>query len=184
MKIHTLLSRRGFFRSTAALAVAIPSGAADRPKRDMIVRSVRPEDLEMPLDGFNSWITSIERFFVRCHMSKPSVDIAAWRLSVQGEVSSPLDLTMDDLKKMPAVEVVSVLECAGNGRSFYQPTVTGMQWTRGGVGNARWRGVRLADVLKKAGMKPSAKHVLFNGADTPPGTMPDFMRTVPLKKAL
>jgi DMSO/TMAO reductase YedYZ molybdopterin-dependent catalytic subunit len=150
----------------------------------MIVRSVRPEDFEMPLEGFDSWITPIEHFFVRSHMSKPTVDLAAWRLNVQGEVSSPLNLTMDELKKLPAVEVVSVLECAGNGRSFYQPTVTGMQWTRGGVGNGRWRGVRLADVLKKAGMKPSAKHVLFNGADTPPGTMPDFMRTVPLKKAL
>jgi sulfite oxidase len=184
MKIHMPLSRRGFFRSTIALAGALSSRAADRPKRDMIVRSVRPEDLEMPLDGFNSWITPVERFFVRCHMSKPSVDLAAWRLSVQGEVSSPLNLTMDELKKLPAAEVVSVLECAGNGRGFYQPTITGMQWSRGGVGNARWRGVRLGDVLKKAGMKASMRHVLFNGADTPPGAMPDFMRTVPLKKAL
>src|SRR5260221_3734311 len=184
MKIQTSLSRRGFFRSATALAGVLSSSAADRPKRDMIVRSVRPEDLEMPLDGFNSWITPIERFCVRCHMSKPSVDLAAWRLSVQGEVSSPLSLTMDELKKLPPAEVVGVLECAGNGRGFYQPTITGMQWSRGGVGNARWRGVRLGDVLKKAGLKPSTKHVLFNGADTPPGTLPDFMRTVRLKKAL
>jgi len=184
MKTSLPLSRRNFFRSLSALAGVLSTRAADRPKQGMIVRSVRPEDFEMPLEGFDSWITPIEHFFVRSHMSKPTVDLAAWRLNVQGEVSSSLNLTMDELKKLPAAEVVSVLECAGNGRSFYQPTVTGMQWTRGGVGNARWRGVRLADVLKKAGMKPSAKHVLFNGADTPPGTMPDFMRTVPLKKAL
>src|SRR5438876_6608213 len=119
MKIHTPLSRRAFFRSATALAAALAGRAADRPKRDMIVRSVRPEDLEMPLDGFNSWITPIERFFVRYHMSKPSVNLASWRLSIQVEVSSPLELTMDELKKLPAVEVVSVLECAGNGRAFY-----------------------------------------------------------------
>ena len=135
----------------------------------------------MPLEGFQSWITPIEHFFVRSHMSRPVVDLASWRLSLDGEVSSPLNLTMDELKKFPAVEVVSVLECAGNGRSFYQPVVAGMQWTRGAVGNGKWRGVRLADVLKKAGLKPS-KQVLFNGADTPIGTMPDFMRTIPVKK--
>ena len=91
---------------------------------------------------------------------------------------------MDDLKQLPRVELVSVLECAGNGRSFYQPTLAGLQWQYGAVGNARWAGVRLADVLKKAGYKSSAKEVLFNGADVPIGTMPDFQRAVPLEKAL
>src|SRR5258707_13208467 len=118
MKINLALSRRSFSRSLTTVACALSSRAADRAKRDMIVRSVRPEDLEMPLDGFNSWITPVERFFVRYHMSKPSVDLAAWRLSIQGEVSSPLDLTMAEVKKLPAVESVSVLECAGNGRAF------------------------------------------------------------------
>ena len=91
---------------------------------------------------------------------------------------------MGELRKFPTVELVGVLECAGNGRGFYQPGVTGLQWTHGAAGNARWRGVRLAEVLKKAALKPSAKHMLFNGADTPPGTMPDFTRTVPMQKAL
>src|SRR5438874_487593 len=80
----------------------------------LIVRIVRPEDFEMPLEGFHTWITPTEHFFVRSHMSRPSVDVASWRLNVQGEVSSPLNLTMDDLKKFPVVEVVGVLECAGN----------------------------------------------------------------------
>src|SRR5262249_24174754 len=160
----TNLSRRRFFRSVSAVAGLPAANGAERPKRDMILRSVRPEDFEAPLEIFNSWITPIEHFFVRSHMSRPIVDVAAWRLSVQGEVSSPLELTLDGLKNFPTFEVVSVLECAGNGRSFFQPGVTGMQWTRGAVGNGRWRGVRLADVLKKARLKPTAKHVLFNGA--------------------
>lgn len=178
------VSRRRFFRSLGAIAGVLSTRGADTATKDMIVRSVTPEDFETPLAAFTSWITPTEHFFVRSHMSRPKVDLAAWRLSVTGEVSTPLTLTMDDLKKLPAVELVSVLECAGNGRAFYKPAVAGMPWTGGGVGNARWRGVRLADVLKKAGMKSTAQHVLFNGADTPPGTMPDFKRTVPVKKSL
>ena len=67
-----------------------------------------------------------------------------------------------------------MLECAGNGRGFYEPSMPGLQWGHGAVGNGRWRGVRLADVLKRAGLKASRSEVLFNGADTPIGTMPDF----------
>jgi DMSO/TMAO reductase YedYZ molybdopterin-dependent catalytic subunit len=184
MTIPLQVSRRRFFRSLGAIAGVLSTRAADTARQDMIVRSVRPEDFETPLAAFTSWITPTEHFFVRSHMSRPTVDVGTWRLTVDGEVSSPLTLTMDELKKLPAVELVSVIECAGNGRAFYKPGVAGMQWTGGGVGNGRWRGVRLADVLKKAGLKPTAKHVLFNGADTPPGTMPDFMRTVPVKKSL
>jgi hypothetical protein len=91
---------------------------------------------------------------------------------------------MEDLKKLPPVELVSVVECAGNGRGFYEPSVPGLQWANGSVGNARWRGVRLADVLKRAGVKESAREILFDGADVPLGTMPDFQRSIPVKKAL
>ncbi len=159
-------------------------GADDRPKRDMLVRSVRPEDLEMPLSGFSYYITPIEHFFVRTHVYVPAVNANEWRLKVEGEVAAPVSLTMEDLKKLPAVELVSVVECAGNGRGFYQPPVPGVQWTNGSVGNGRWRGVRLADVLKRAGIKDSAKEILFDGADVPLGTMPDFQRSIPVKKAL
>jgi len=182
MTTDSNLSRRRLFRLMGALASAISARSAEPGK--LLIRSVRPEDFETQPDGFNTWITPIDQFFVRSHMSRPAVDLAKWRLSVGGEVAAPLTLTMDELKKFPAAEVVSVLECAGNGRSFYRPIVPGMQWTNGAVGNGRWRGVRLADVLKKAGLKTSAKQILFNGADTPPGTMPDFMRTVPVHKAL
>ncbi len=66
----------------------------DRPKRDMLVRAVRPEDLEMPLSGFSDYITPIEHFFVRTHVYVPKVDLNSWRLRVEGEVAAPLTLTM------------------------------------------------------------------------------------------
>jgi DMSO/TMAO reductase YedYZ molybdopterin-dependent catalytic subunit len=174
------LTRRHLFFLAAALLQSPSSGG----KRDMIVRSARPLDLEMPLEGFADYITPLDRFFVRTHVYTPRVDIAQWRLTVGGDVTSPLTLTMDDLRRMPSVELVSVLECAGNGRGFYEPSMPGLQWGHGAVGNGRWRGVRLADVLKRAGLKSSPKEVLFNGADVSIGTMPDFERSIPIAKAL
>jgi DMSO/TMAO reductase YedYZ molybdopterin-dependent catalytic subunit len=158
--------------------------AQDKAKVGMNVLSTRPEDLEMPLSGFSDYITPIEHFFVRTHVYVPTVNLSDWRLSVDGEVGTPVTLTMDDLKKLPSVEMVSVVECAGNGRGFIDPPVPGLQWTNGSVGNGRWRGVRLADVLKRAGIKDSGKEVLFNGADVPIGKMQDFRRAIPVKKAL
>jgi DMSO/TMAO reductase YedYZ molybdopterin-dependent catalytic subunit len=174
------MQRRTFFLAAAGALLR----AQDRPKRDMLVRSVRPEDLEMPLSGFADYITPIEHFFVRTHVYAPAVNANDWRLKVDGEVGTPLTLSLDDLKKLPAVELISVVECAGNGRRFFEPPVAGAQWSTGAVGNARWRGVRLADVLKRAGLKDSAQHILFDGADVPLGTMPDFQRSIPVKKAL
>lgn len=179
------LPRRDFLiLASAALLRAPRLRAEDRPKRDMIVRSARPEDLEMPLSGFADYITPIEHFFVRTHVYTPTVNVNEWRLKVEGEVGTPLTLTMEDLKAMRSVELISVVECAGNGRGFYEPSVSGLQWGHGAVGNGRWRGVRLADVLKRAGIKDSAAEILFEGADVPIGTMPDFQRSIPVKKAL
>jgi DMSO/TMAO reductase YedYZ molybdopterin-dependent catalytic subunit len=174
------LPRRNFL----FLASAAFLRADDRPKRDMIVRSARPEDLEMPLAGFADYITPIEHFYVRTHVYAPTVNVSEWRLKVEGEVGAPLTLTLDELKAMRPVELVSVAECAGNGRGFYEPSVPGLQWGHGAAGNGRWKGVRLADVLKRAGIKDSAVEILFEGADAPIGTMPDFQRSIPVKKAL
>ncbi len=174
------LPRRNFL----LLASAALLKGEDRPKRDMLVRSARPEDLEMPLSGFADYVTPIEHFFVRTHVYTPTVNASEWRLKVEGEVGTPLTLTLEDLKAMRSVELVSVVECAGNGRGFYEPSVAGLQWGHGAVGNGRWRGVRLADVLKRAGIKESASEILFEGADVPIGTMPDFQRSIPVKKAL
>ncbi len=166
------------------LALGALLRADDRPKRDMLTRSARPEDLEMPLSGFADYITPIDRFFVRTHVAVPMVDLTSWRLKVEGEVTAPLTLTMQDIKALPSVELVAVVECAGNGRRFYDPPVPGVQWGNGAVGNGRWRGVRLLDVLRRAGIKDSAREVLLNGADVPLRTMPDFERSIPIKKAL
>ncbi len=171
------LSRRGFF-----LAAGVAS-AADLSK--MIVRSSRPEDLEMPLEGFHEWITPVDRFFVRTHTYTPErVNLSDWKLKLDGVVNQALSLSMDDIKKLPRVELVGVLECAGNGRSFYQPHLPGAQWAFGSVGNGRWAGVRFRDVLAKAGLKDSATEILLDGFDMPLGTMPDFQRTITVKKAL
>ncbi len=173
-------SRRRFF----ALAAGGLLAAQNRPKEGMIVRSTRPEDLEMPLSGFSDYITPVEHFFVRTHVYVPTVNLNDWRLKVDGEVGTTLTLTIDELRKMPPVELIAVTECAGNGRGLYEPMVPGLQWVSGSVGNGRWRGVRLADVLKRAGMRSPAVAVLFDGADEPIGTMQDFRRSITVKKAL
>ena len=151
--------------------------------QNLLIRSANPEDFEMPLSGFDTWITPAEQFYVRTHIYKPKVELAEWRLRVDGLVEHELSLDMAELKKLPRAELTAVMECAGNGRSFYEPGVTGMQWRYGAVGNARWTGVRLGDVLKRAGVKSGATNVLFNGADVPMGKVPDFIRSVPLEKA-
>ena len=125
------LPRRNFL----LLASAALLKGEDRPKRDMLVRSARPEDLEMPLSGFADFVTPIEHFFVRTHVYTPTVNASEWRLKVEGEVGTPLTLTLEDLKAMRSVELVSVVECAGNGRGFYEPSVAGLQWGHGAVGN-------------------------------------------------
>lgn len=138
----------------------------------------------MPVAGFADEITPVSQFFVRCHTMIPKVNAADWRLQIGGLVNDPRTFTLDDLKRLPHVSLVGVLECAGNGRSFFRPHVAGAQWQFGSVGNARWTGVRLRDVLAKAGLKPAATQLLMDGADVPIGKMPDFQRTLEVKKAL
>ena len=160
-----------------------PAPAPVRKDR-LLVRSARPEDLETPVALFDSWITPNELFYVRSHLYTPSVRLDDWRLAVEGEVDRPLTLPFDDLRQMPRATLAVTLECAGNGRAFFDPPVAGVQWERGAVGNARWTGVRLADVLKRAGVKASARYIWLNGADVPMGTVPDFVRQLPIEKAL
>ena len=177
------LSRRRLL-SLLSLTPALSLRGDRRSGEDLIVRSANPEDFEMPLTGFDTWLTPAENFFVRTHIYKPKVELAEWRLRVDGLVERELTLNMAEIEKLPRVEQVAVMECAGNGRSFFQPGVAGMQWKYGAVGNARWTGVRLADLLKSAGVKSGASQVLFNGADVPMGNVPDFVRTVTLEKAM
>lgn len=150
----------------------------------MIVRSRTPQDLETPVSLLTDWITPTDVFFVRSHLPTPNVDATTWAMTVGGAVDRPLTLRLDDLRGLPRVTTVATLECAGNGRAFFDPPVAGVQWQRGAVGNARWTGVRLADLLGRAGVRPSGQFVLLDGADRPIGNVPDFTRTLPIAKAM
>lgn len=161
-----------------------PTAAQRFGKEKLIVRSTRPPDFETPVALLDSFITPLEHFYVRSHLPIPQVDAAAFTLKVDGEVGSPLALSLDDLKKLPAVTVTTTLECAGNGRAFFSPAVAGIQWEKGAVGTARFTGARMADVLKKAGVKTSGLNVEMHAADRPLGTMPAFVRQVPMAKAM
>jgi DMSO/TMAO reductase YedYZ molybdopterin-dependent catalytic subunit len=93
-------------------------------------------------------------------------------------------LTLAELERLPQVTIPATLECAGNGRGFFRPAVPGIQWTRGAVGNAEWGGPRVSDVLALAGADRSAPFLEIDGADTGAGGTPDFIRSMPMKKAL
>ena len=171
------------------VASATPGTPATGPgsavKADLILRSSRPIDLETPVGWFERDLTPTEAFFVRTHHDEPRLDAATWRLRVEGMVGRPVELTLADLQALPRHEVTAVLQCSGNGRAFFEPKVPGVPWEKGAVGNARWAGARLADVLAKAGVGPGAKHVVLQGADRPVlPTTPRFGRSIPLEKAL
>jgi DMSO/TMAO reductase YedYZ molybdopterin-dependent catalytic subunit len=151
----------------------------------MIVRSSRFLDLEMPVEFANSFITPVPHFFVRNHMHEPStVEATTWTVKVSGEVDKPLTLTLAELGKMDSHTVTNALECAGNGRGLQTPRVPGIQWQRGAVGNARFSGPAMRDLLSRAGVKSIAKHVAFFGADEVPGKVPRFVRSIPIGKAM
>lgn len=194
-------SRRDFLRQTT---LTLAAAAAARPLLDwaasaqssgespivpgadgMVVRSLRFLDLEMPPECASSWITPVTHFYVRNHMIEPEkIDLGQWRLNISGEVEKPGSLSLKDLSALEKHSVTNTLECAGNGRGFQNPKVPGIQWQRGAVGNARFTGPRLADVLQRAGVKPSGKHVMFRGLDEAPGNVPPFIRSIPIEKAL
>jgi len=156
-------------------------------KEKLIVRSIRPEDLETPVGLLNSYLTPKDLFYVRTHTYPALVeqkDAAAWPLKIDGLVDRPMTITLDELKKLPRASVTVTLECAGNGRAFFDPPVPGIQWEKGAVGTCRWTGARLSDVLKKSGLKSGVTYIAANGADKPVGKMPDFIRNVPVAKAL
>jgi DMSO/TMAO reductase YedYZ molybdopterin-dependent catalytic subunit len=153
-----------------------------------MTRVTRPLDAETPIEAFANPLTPNDQFFVRSHFGPPAVERGAesqWRLRIAGEVGRVLTLTRKDLMAFEPVTVTAVLQCSGNGRAFYRPRTPGVQWQKGAVGNARWTGVRLADVLARAGLRAGARHVAFLGADRPVhADTPLFIRSIPIEKAL
>jgi DMSO/TMAO reductase YedYZ molybdopterin-dependent catalytic subunit len=177
------ITRRSLFVTGAAALLSQRNQAAG-PRLNLITLSPNPKDLETPVEAYIDEITPVEHFFVRSHTMIPQVKLPEWKLEIAGLVEHPIAFKLADLKQFGRVELVSVLECAGNGRSFYRPYVAGAQWRFGSVGNARWTGVRLKDVLEKAAVKPAAKQLLLDGADLPLGNMPKFQRTLEVGKAM
>jgi DMSO/TMAO reductase YedYZ molybdopterin-dependent catalytic subunit len=194
------LSRRDLFNvigkgllACAVARTALPRASAEASETDgtdgsLDVHVSRPLDAETPVQELRSYLTPNNRFFVRSHFGPPpesAIDPSIWRLRVDGLVERPLELRAEDLKTFPEVTITAVVQCSGNGRAFHRPKVPGVQWKRGAVGNAQWTGVRLRDVLAKAGVRAEARHVQFQGADRPVvASIPLFIRSIPLEKAL
>ena len=152
------------------------------------VVTATPENSETPQESVRSWVTPNRLFFVRNHFAAPALDLAGWRLPVEGCVRRSTAWTWDELAALPERTVFATVECAGNGRSFLQPQVHGVQWGAGAIGHAEWTGVPLRLVLEQAGVKPEAVEVLFEGWDQ--GSESDhpepmhFARSLPLAKAI
>jgi len=176
---------------TALPAGAVASGELEAipGKVPLIKRTWRPPNYETPLEYFAEDFTPNKAFFVRYHLAGIPSPIAAdkWSLKVSGEaVSTPLEVTYDQLRRdYPAIELVAVNQCSGNRRGLFDPHVAGVEWGVGAMGNARWKGARLKDVLAKAGLRKEALEIAFDGADGPvmPAT-PDFQKSIPVWKAL
>jgi DMSO/TMAO reductase YedYZ molybdopterin-dependent catalytic subunit len=172
---------------TEAGAGASGSLVFPQKARDLIVLADRPPNLEMPLHYLSHDLTPNEAFFVRWHlMGVPTrLDRRTFKLRVAGHVEREIELSVDELERMSTVEIVAVNQCSGNGRGLSSPRVPGVQWTNGAIGNARWRGVPLKDLLAKAGIKAGAVDVTFRGADQPPlPATPAFVKSLSVEQAL
>jgi DMSO/TMAO reductase YedYZ molybdopterin-dependent catalytic subunit len=171
-----------------------PGGNGARPltkdfpqKGAMVLQRSRPPMLETPFADFDRGVfTPNDKFFVRWHWSDipTEIDAKSYRLVVRGQVQNELSLALPDLLQFPRVEIAAVNQCSGNSRGFFEPRVPGGQWGNGAMGNARWAGVRLRDVLEKAGAKPSAVAVRFTGLDKAPvSDGPQFQKSLSLDHA-
>ena len=157
-------------------------------KVPLIKRSYRPPNFETPIEYLQTEFTPNDAFFVRWHLAGiPKVDPVKWRLKVSGDAAGRAnEYDMNSLKRdFKPVELAAVCLCSGNRRGMFQPHVPGVEWGIGAMGNARWKGVRLRDVLNKAGVTPAAKEVAFNGADAGAiDATPDFIKSIPVDKAM
>jgi DMSO/TMAO reductase YedYZ molybdopterin-dependent catalytic subunit len=156
----------------------------------LIIRQKEPTNLETPLDQVDSYLTPTELFYIRSHFPAPRLDLASYRLRIDGAVGNPLSLSYQQLREMPSETRVATLECAGNSRVFLVPQVAGAQWELGAVGNAAWTGVPLRVLLERAGLEEDACEIVLEGADrgrpTEAPVPPDpisYARSLPRDKA-
>ena len=180
------MQRREFFKISFAASAALfgsqsSAFATSKPtdtkkvspvlfpeKKPLIVHSDRPPLLEAPRATFTRAITPNDEFFVRWHMPiiPTPINMDTYYIHIHGEVEKRLYLRVEDLKKdFEAVEVTAVMQCGGNSRSAFHPTTSGIQWGSGAMACATFKGVRLKDVLAKAGLKNGAEWISLNGDD-------------------
>ena len=197
-----LLKSAGFAALAAGLTpqlafaldtVALPFDNGKRPlvkypqKRPMIGQTSRPPQLETPFAVFDDGpITPNNAFFVRYHLADVplNIDPDKFTLEIKGKVDRPLKLSLKEIRKLPAIELVAVNQCSGNSRGFFDPRVAGGQLANGAMGNARWRGVPLKTVLDLARVQTGARQVTFNGMDQPVmDTTPDFVKALDIDHA-
>jgi DMSO/TMAO reductase YedYZ molybdopterin-dependent catalytic subunit len=157
-------------------------------KGPMILQRTRPPLLETPWEVFDKGVfTPNDQFYVRWHWAviPTAIDVGTFTLAVRGHVNQTLSLSLSDLLHgLPRVELAAVNQCSGNSRGFYQPRVPGAQWANGAMGNALWAGVRLKDVLDRAGVKPGAAQVRLRGLDEPVvDDAPHFMKSLDIDHA-
>ncbi len=199
------MKRRDFFKTSMVASVALlgsssellagtthkpidnrkSSGVAFPEKKPMITYSNRPPLLESLRSTFTRGITENDEFFVRWHLPDiPTHLDDSFKIKVGGLVKKELNLTVKDLKNnFKPVEVTAVVQCGGNSRSAFDPMPGGIQWGSGATGCAKWKGVRLIDVLKRAGLQNGAEWITFNGAEKPAyDKTPDFVRELELSE--
>jgi DMSO/TMAO reductase YedYZ molybdopterin-dependent catalytic subunit len=203
------IDRRGFVKGAGAFGavlaaspawaedsvnLSLPGGPDERElttgfpqKGSMILQRTRPPLLETPFAVFDRGVfTPNDQFFVRWHWAviPEQVDVATFRLAVRGHVNSALSLSMADVLALPRFEIAAVNQCSGNSRGLFEPRVPGGQWENGAMGNAKWTGVRLRDVLDRAGVKAGAVAVRFDGLDEPVvDGAPDFKKSLDIDHA-
>ena len=182
-------------RAEETVDLRVPGGPSTRPittaypqKGRMILQRTSPPWLETPFEVFDKGVfTPNDQHYVSWHWANfPSeIDLDKFRLTVRGHVNQTLSLsTKDILHGLPRVELAAVSQCAGNSRIYMQPRVPGAQWANGSMSNALWTGVRLKDVLDRAGVKSGALQVRFGGLDEPVvSNAPKFMKSLAIDHA-
>jgi len=162
------------------------SNVAFIEKRPLITYSDRPPLLETPRDAFTTAITPNNELFVRWHMPHipTHIDMNTYYIHVHGEVNDRLYLRVENLKKdFEQVEVTVVMQCGGNSRSAFVPTTSGIQWGSGAMGCSKYKGVRLKDVLQRAGLTNESVWISLNGDDKPVmSKMPHFKRELKISE--
>jgi len=180
-------------RAETTVKLALPGGVDARPittafpqKGAMVLQRTTAPLLETPFEVFDQGIlTPNERFFVRWHwpLIPTRVNLDTFRLNVHGHVDRMLSLSLEELMALPQFQIAAVNQCSGNSRGFFEPRVAGGEWGNGAMGNARWSGVRLKDVLDRAGVKTGAVEVRFSGLDAPVADAPRFIKSLAIEHA-